>query len=111
MVVQHLVPQSEDPNPGQTDLDELKALARSQRHLAREAVSSMPTPECNMFESLVASAGDTLRDFDAVALHLLLERKKGEASDRWAHLDELPKAYDSTLFWSEAELKELEGSS
>ena len=36
-----------------------------------------------------------------VALQLLIERAKGRDSKRWSHLEEIPAAYDSTLFWSE----------
>lgn len=55
-------------------------------------------------------AGASLTELDAIALHLLIERSKGEASARWAHLQEMPQAYDSTLFWSAEELEQLRGS-
>ena len=55
-------------------------------------------------------AGIELRDFDTGALHLLIERAKGPASARWAHLQEIPESYDATLFWSQSELDELKGS-
>ena len=55
-------------------------------------------------------AGVELTDLDASVLHLLVERAKGPASTRWAHLQELPASYNSTLFWSSAELDELDGS-
>ena len=52
----------------------------------------------------------TLSDFDATALHLLVERAKGEQSARWKHLASLPQCYDSTFFWSDSELEGLNGS-
>ena len=52
----------------------------------------------------------SLSDFNAAALHLLVERAKGEASGRWHHLSTLPQAYDSTFFWTEDELDGLRGS-
>jgi hypothetical protein len=55
-------------------------------------------------------AGASLTELDAIALHLLIERSKGEASARWAHLHEMPPAYDTTLFWSAEELEQLRGS-
>ena len=58
----------------------------------------------------LVEAGVELTDFDACALHLLVERAKGSASAWRDHLEELPTAYNSTLFWSAAELAELEGS-
>ena len=58
----------------------------------------------------LVEAGVLLTALDATALHLLLERSKGRSSVRWAHIEELPKAYDATLFWSGAELMELRGS-
>ena len=69
--------------------------------------ASLHVPE---LAALVTSAGGALRDFDATALHLLIERSKGSESVRWAHLQELPAGYDSTLFWSDTELEELKGS-
>ena len=57
-------------------------------------------------DALVAG-GVELTDLDVCALHLLIERSKGAASSRYAHLLDLPVAYDSTLFWSAAELEGL----
>ena len=54
--------------------------------------------------------GVELTDLDACALHLLIERAKGSASSRWAHLQDLPVGYDSTLFWTDEEMARLEGS-
>jgi len=54
--------------------------------------------------------GAKLTELDAIALHLLIERSKGEGSARWAHLQEMPQAYDSTLFWSDEEREQLRGS-
>ena len=56
------------------------------------------------------AAGAVLSDYEATALYLLIERAKGSSSARWAHLREMPAAYDATLFWSEAELEWLQGS-
>ena len=58
----------------------------------------------------LTDAGAELTDFDASVVQLLAERAKGDSSSRRAHLRELPAAYDSTLFWSDSELQELEGS-
>ena len=58
----------------------------------------------------VWEAGVELSDFDASVLQLLIERRKGASSVHAVHLDELPKTYNSTLFWSTEELQELQGS-
>ncbi|KAL1515957.1 hypothetical protein AB1Y20_002570 [Prymnesium parvum] len=56
------------------------------------------------------SEGIELSNMDVCALHLLVERRKGAASTRWAHLCDLPRGYDSPLFWSDEEMAALEGS-
>jgi hypothetical protein len=50
------------------------------------------------------------RDDDALALLLLHERRKGAESEAACHIKSLPVQYDQTLFWTEAELAEIEGS-
>lgn len=58
----------------------------------------------------LVSAGATLTELDAIALQLLIERSKGPAGARWEHLQTMPPAYDTTLFWSAEELEALCGS-
>jgi len=58
----------------------------------------------------VVEGSPELSDLNVTALHLLVERKKGADSTKYAHLQQLPTSYDSTLFWSADELGELEGS-
>ena len=58
----------------------------------------------------VIDADPELSDVNVTALHLLVERAKGPQSTRWAHLQQLPIEYDSTLFWSTQQLQEIEGS-
>ena len=58
----------------------------------------------------VLDADSELSDLNVTALHLLVERAKGPESSRWAHLQQLPTEYDSTLLWSAEQLHELEGS-
>lgn len=55
-------------------------------------------------------AGVSFTALDVTALHVLLERSKGQESSRWSHIEVLPPDYDSTLFWNDAELSELCGS-
>ena len=51
------------------------------------------------------------RGDDLVALHLCVELHRGpEASSRWAHIDVLPKSFDTPFYWDEDELRELEGT-
>jgi len=58
----------------------------------------------------VMDADPELSDVNVTALHLLVERAKGPQSTRWAHLQQLPIEYDSTLFWSAEQLSEIKGS-
>ena len=53
----------------------------------------------------VIDADPELSDVNVTALHLLVERAKGPHSARWAHLQQLPTEYDSTLFWSAQQLQ------
>ena len=67
--------------------------------------------KCAALQPLLQS-GVPLSDFDASALQLLLARAdpSGLSELRRAHLEEMPKEYNSTLYWSAAELEELKGS-
>ncbi|CAK9030027.1 unnamed protein product [Durusdinium trenchii] len=47
-------------------------------------------------------------DEDVMALHLLLERFKGDAGWNAEHIRSLPRSFDMLPHWSEAELGELE---
>ncbi|CAN1794259.1 [Fructose-bisphosphate aldolase]-lysine N-methyltransferase, chloroplastic [Linum perenne] len=51
-----------------------------------------------------------LKPWISVALFLIREKLKGDGSDWKAYLDVLPESTDSTLFWSEEELAELQGT-
>jgi hypothetical protein len=51
-----------------------------------------------------------VREDDAIALLLLEERALGSASERSLHVASLPLSHESTLFWSDDELKELQAS-
>ena len=81
-----------------------------------EELLAVPLEECwhekaaRRAPELAALADASLSETDAIALHLLLERAKGDGSERAAHLRSMPLVYDSTLFWSEAELAHLRGS-
>mmetsp|Transcript_9266 Transcript_9266/g.30781 ORF Transcript_9266/g.30781 Transcript_9266/m.30781 type:complete len:443 (+) Transcript_9266:53-1381(+) len=81
-----------------------------------EELLAVPLEECwhemaaRRAPELAALADASLSETDAIALHLLLERAKGDGSERAAHLRSMPPVYDSTLFWSEAELAHLRGS-
>ncbi|CAA0828711.1 Rubisco methyltransferase family protein [Striga hermonthica] len=51
-----------------------------------------------------------LKHWIAVALFLLNERFKGEGSKWKYYIDVLPKGTDSTIYWSEEELLEIQGT-
>ncbi|CAL1360352.1 unnamed protein product [Linum trigynum] len=51
-----------------------------------------------------------LKPWISVALFLIREKSKKERSDLKAYLDVLPETTDSTIFWSEKELVELQGT-
>ena len=67
--------------------------------------------KCAELQPLLGS-GAALSDFDASVLQLLLSRagKTSVSELRKAHLAEMPSAYNSTLFWSDADMAELKGS-
>ena len=67
--------------------------------------------KCAELQPLLES-GVALSDFDASVLQLLLSRagKTSVSELRKAHLAEMPSAYNSTLFWSDADMAELKGS-
>ena len=67
--------------------------------------------KCAELQPLLES-GAALSDFDASVLQLLLSRagKTSVSELRKAHLAEMPSAYNSTLFWSDADMAELKGS-
>ena len=58
----------------------------------------------------LSGEGKTLASLneDLMALHLLLERSKGDAGWNAAHIQSLPRTFDMLPHWSEAELQELE---
>mmetsp|Transcript_891 Transcript_891/g.3243 ORF Transcript_891/g.3243 Transcript_891/m.3243 type:complete len:494 (+) Transcript_891:226-1707(+) len=47
---------------------------------------------------------------DLISLHLMLEYLRGETSDRWNHIKELPESFHTPLLWSDGELYNLTGS-
>jgi len=59
---------------------------------------------------LIRACPSPLREDDALALLLLHERSRGDASSRRLHLASLPSSYEGVLFWSQAELEELQAS-
>ena len=67
--------------------------------------------KCAELQPLLES-GVALSDFDASVLQLLLSRagKTSVSELRRAHRAEMPSAYNSTLFWSDADMAELKGS-
>ena len=50
------------------------------------------------------------RHDDVVALHVCLERHRGESAARAAHVETLPRAFDTAFYWSEEERRELAGT-
>jgi len=50
------------------------------------------------------------RHDDVVALHVCLERHRGEGAARAAHVETLPRAFDTAFYWSEEERRELAGT-
>ena len=88
---------------------------RCQRDVNRgEVLLSVPLSSCWTVANAKAHpelAGlEACPDQDLLALHLLLERAKGEASARHSHIASLPTSFDTPTFWTEAELAELTGS-
>ena len=75
-------------------------------HLAWSALAARASPTLGPL--LQRCSG--LRVDDLIALHLMHERARREASPRWPHLASLPEQYDATLFWTDDELAELQGS-
>ncbi|KAL3840560.1 hypothetical protein ACJIZ3_025151 [Penstemon smallii] len=51
-----------------------------------------------------------LKPWISVALYLLLEKFKGDDSKLKYYINVLPKSTDSTIFWSEEELLEIQGT-
>ncbi|KAJ0988277.1 hypothetical protein J5N97_006633 [Dioscorea zingiberensis] len=51
-----------------------------------------------------------LKSWVSIALFLVFERAKGDASAWRPYLDILPHSTDSTIFWSEEELAEIQGT-
>ncbi|XP_051146046.1 ribulose-1,5 bisphosphate carboxylase/oxygenase large subunit N-methyltransferase, chloroplastic [Andrographis paniculata] len=51
-----------------------------------------------------------LKPWICVALFLLKERSKGADSNWYYYIDVLPQATDSTIYWSEEELLEIQGT-
>jgi len=50
------------------------------------------------------------RHDDVVALHVCLERHRGESAARASHVETLPRAFDTAFYWSEEERRELAGT-
>ena len=75
------------------------------------AADARRMPELRSLGVSLGARGEALSELDAVALQLLIERSKGEAAVRAAHIRDIPASYPTVpLFWSEAELSALRGS-
>ena len=105
--------------PSLVDVADFPATGRGCRCIravsAGEELLAVPLDRCfyaagarQALQPLLANA--QVSDHDITALHFLLERAKGAASARAEHIRELPASYDTTLFWSDAEVAQLEGS-
>ncbi|KAI4663929.1 uncharacterized protein J4E88_010779 [Alternaria novae-zelandiae] len=76
--------------------------------------SELPSKLPEVFDAFVGGEGDDekepLDSWTSLILVMMYEHLQGGAS-RWKpYLDVLPRTFDTPIFWSEAELKELEGT-
>ncbi|KAI4606901.1 hypothetical protein J4E83_009812 [Alternaria metachromatica] len=87
--------------------------------IPRDLIISVETSELpgklpEVFDAFVGGEGDDekepLDSWTSLILVMMYEHLQGDAS-RWKpYLDVLPRMFDTPIFWSEAELKELEGT-
>ncbi|KAI4674820.1 uncharacterized protein J4E84_010426 [Alternaria hordeiaustralica] len=87
--------------------------------IPRDLIISVETSELpgklpEIFDAFVGGEGDDEREpldsWTSLILVMMYEHLQGDAS-RWKpYLDVLPRTFDTPIFWSEAELKELEGT-
>jgi len=76
--------------------------------------SKLPGKLPEVFDAFVGGEGDDEKEpldpWTSLILVMMYEHLQGDAS-RWKpYLDVLPRTFDTPIFWSDAELKELEGT-
>jgi SET domain-containing protein 6 len=76
--------------------------------------SELPRKLPEVFDAFVGGEGDDEKEpldpWTSLILVMMYEHLQGDAS-RWKpYMDVLPRTFDTPIFWSEAELKELEGT-
>ncbi|KAH6878527.1 SET domain-containing protein RMS1 [Alternaria rosae] len=87
--------------------------------IPRDLIISVETSELpgklpEVFDAFVGGEGDDekepLDSWTSLILVMMYEHLQGDASHWKPYLDVLPHTFDTPIFWSEAELKELEGT-